>query len=161
MAKLLTDEQGVPVPQYLNPATGLYEAQYGTQGALNLNMQQFLQALVLMVKVSEEPDETGTATVTTFAPVGSTSYTSAQIYIESTNDIIGASIVAPMALGLRQVAPVLLRKQPSGSEDTKSMSILATPHANAALPSAWFLKVATSNDAEVPCDVIAGFQFVR
>jgi hypothetical protein len=59
------------------------------------------------------------------------------------------------------LTPTIVRKVPSGSEEVKSFAILVDPRVNAALPAVWQLKVLTENDAQVPCSVVAGFQFIR
>lgn len=161
MAVLLTDDNGIPVPQYLNPDTGNYELQCGTNGALDLNIKTFLRSLTQLTVSSITPSQDGLTTTTRFAPVGSEDFTAAQIYMESATNIIAAAVIAPVALGARQVEAVLLRKEPTGSDGAKSMSILVEPRINAALPNSWYLLVVTENDAQIPTNVVAGFQFVR
>lgn len=160
MANLILDEAGMPVPQYYDSASNTFMQSTGEQGALNMNMQVFLKTLMAMTEASVDTTD-AVADVTTFNTVGDAKYTTAQIYIEASNNIIAASIVAPVTVGGTLINAVLIRKAPSSNVPTKSLTIMLDPKVNAALPSTWFIRVATERDVATPRTVNVAYQFIR
>lgn len=160
-ANIIVDEVGIPVPQYKNPVTGLFEESYGEQGALNMNMQVFLKDLTPMTIATTDTTDT-VADITTFALEGNMKYTTAQIYIASSNNIIAASIVTSVTINSVATEMVIIRKAPISTTITsKSITIMLDPKVNAALPHTWFLRVATEKDETVARVVNAAYQYIR
>lgn len=160
-AQLLLDEAGMPVPQYYDAKLDIFQKSTGEQGALNMNMQVFLKDLTTMIISSTDTTDV-VADVTTFTTVGNAAYTTAQIYVQSTNNIIAASIVTSVMVNGVPTQMTLLRKSPiSQTEGIKSLTLMLDPKVNAALPATWYLKVATEKDGAVTRVVNAAYQFIR
>lgn len=117
MANLLLDDLGRPVPQYLNQATGLFEGNTGSGGAMNVKVVAGTAAIGT-VGVSSLPalptgtNSIGKVTVGTALPAGANNIGSVGL-VAGTNNVGKVDVASlPAAVGNKAMKATLVADTP-------------------------------------------------
>lgn len=145
MANLLMDDLGRPVPQYLNQATGLYEGNTGSGGAMNMKLVAGANNIGI-VGLAAGVASIGKVTVGTALPVG-------------TNNIgkVDVATLPALPAGTNNIGKVEVLSMPAlvGNVALKATLVADTPLQIKATPGIVYKISSALSDVEVRDALVA------